>query len=103
MKKVKYNTRQSVITAEHLACKMNIEFLNSKNIMRETTQKVIIISVHPITRRYRVDHSDLHTSILAGKWYVDWILAGTESLAQNAGYFLLAGGTFTKLHPSESK
>ena len=64
---------------------MNIGLEKAKKIMISTTQKGIRTAVHPISRRYRVYHLDLHTSILAGKWNVDWILAGTKSLAQNAG------------------
>ena len=68
-----------------------------------TTQKVIQNTVHPIKRRYRIDHLDLHTSILAGKWYVDWISAGTKLLAQNAGDFVFSNGTFTKVYRNDSK
>ena len=85
MKNIKANSRHYVITAEHLACKMNIGLEKSKHMMRATTQKGILTEVYPITRRYRVYHLDLHTSILAGKWYVYCILDGTKSLAQNAG------------------
>ena len=71
MKKVKYNTRHSFITAENLVRKMNIGLEKANKMMRATKKKGIIPAVHPITRRYRVDHLDLHTAILARKWYVD--------------------------------
>ena len=87
MKRVKSNTRHSVITAEHLACKMEIGLEKSKQMMITTTHKGIRTAVHPITRRYRVDHLDLHADILSGKWYVDWISDGTKYLAQNSGDF----------------
>ena len=57
----------------------------------------------PITRRYIVDHLDLDTARLAGKWYVDWILANTKLLAYNVVAFVLSNGTFKKVYPSESK
>ena len=41
MKKVKSNARHSVITAEHLACKMNIGLEKAKHMMIATTQKGI--------------------------------------------------------------
>ena len=50
MKKVKSNTRHSVITVEHLALKMNIGLEKSKHMMRTKTQKGIQTAVHPITR-----------------------------------------------------
>ena len=68
MKRVKYHTRHSVITAQHLARKMNIGLEKAKQTMREPTQKVIQTAVHPITRQYIVYHLDLHTARLEGKW-----------------------------------
>ena len=59
-------------------------------------------AVNPIIRRYKVDHLDLHTARLAGKWYVYWILASAKSLACNAGYFVFSDGDFTEVYPSES-
>ena len=59
--------------------------------------------MHPITRKYRVDHLYPHTAILAGKLYVDWILARTKCLAHNAVDFVFSDGIFTEVYPSESK
>ena len=68
--------------------------------MRAKTQKYISTEVHPINRQCRVYHLDLHTPRLVDKWYVHWISAGTKSLAQNAGDFVLFDGTFTEVHPN---
>ena len=87
MKNVKSHTRHSVITAEHLARKMNIRLEKVKQMMIPTKQKGMRTAEHPITRQYRVDHLDLQTYRLAGKGYVEWISAGTKSLYQNAGAF----------------
>ena len=103
MKNAKSNTRHSVITAEDLARKMNIGLEKSNQMMRATIDKVIWTAVHPITRRYRVDNLDIHTDILAGKWHVDWISAGTKLLEQNAGDFLFSNGDLTKVYPSDPK
>ena len=40
---------------------------------------------------------------MAGKWYVEWILANTKLLAYNVVAFVLSNGTFKKVYPSESK
>ena len=56
-----------------------------------------------ITRRYRVYHLDLHTDRFSGKWYVDWISAGTKYLAQNERAFVFSDGTFTEAYPSDPK
>ena len=94
MKKVKVNTRQSVITVEHLARNMDIGLEKAKHIMIEITQKVIKTTVHPITRQYRVYHVDLHTARLAGKCYFDWILSVTKSMAQNSGALVFSECNF---------
>ena len=72
-------------------------------MMISTTHRGILTVMHPINRRYRVYHLDLHTAILAGKYYSDWILAGTKSLSQNAGDFLFSDGTFAEVYLSEFK
>ena len=72
-------------------------------MMISTTQKVIQTTVHPVIKRYRVDHLDLHTSRLAGTCYVEWILNGTKSLDQNAGAFVFSNGNSTEVYPRESK
>ena len=99
---VKANDRHSKITPEHLAKLMNIGIDKAKQMLKVTTQKGVRTAVHPITRRYRVDHLNLHSSKLAGQWYVDWISAGTKSLAQNIGAFVFTNGTFTEVYPAES-
>ena len=78
MKKVKAHTRHSVVTAEHLAHKMNIGLEKANQMIISTTHRAIQTAVHPINCPYRVDHLDLHTPILSGELYVDWIYAGTK-------------------------
>lgn len=102
IKKVLSNTRHSVITPEHLARLMGVTLDKAKQMMTVTTQKGIRVAVHPITRRYRVNHLDLHSSRLAGQFYVDWLSAGTKSLRQNTGAFIYSNGLFTESYPAES-
>ena len=51
MQKVKLHTRHSVITAEHLAHKMNIGLEKDQQMIRATTQKGTRTSVQTITRQ----------------------------------------------------
>ena len=99
---VRANARHSKITPEHVAKLMNIGMDKAKQMLRVTTQKGIRTAVHPITRRYRVDHLNLHSFRLAGQWYVDWLSAGTKSLSQNVGAFVYSNGTFTEVYPTAS-
>ena len=65
------NSRHSTITPEHLARTLNIGINKAKQMLKVTTQKGIRTATHPIHRKYRVDHLDLHSSRIRGKWYVD--------------------------------
>ena len=80
IRKIVANTRHSVITPEHLAQNLNIRLDKAKLMLHVTTQKGIRTEVHPIHRRYRVDHLDLHSMRLKGKWYVGWMPSKTKSI-----------------------
>ena len=78
MSKVIANTRHSVITAEHIARTFNIGLNKAKETLRVTTKKGVRTAQYPLTRRYRVDHLNLHRNYLRGKWYVDWMPSATK-------------------------
>ncbi|KAL7551328.1 hypothetical protein ACHAWF_014514 [Thalassiosira exigua] len=71
-------------------------------MLRVSTQKGVRTAEHPISRRYHVDHLNLHSSRLRGKWYVDWMPSKIKSLAQNTGAFVYTNGTFTEVCPMET-
>ena len=96
------NSRHSKVTPEHLARTLNIGLDKAKQMLRVTTQKGIRTATHPIHRRYRVDHLDLHSSRLRGKWYVDWMASRTKSIQSNKGAFIYTNGAFTEAYPSET-
>jgi hypothetical protein len=81
---------------------MGITIDKAKEMLRVTTQKGIRTAVHPISRRYCVNHLDLHSTRLAGQFYVDWLSAGTKSLRQNVGAFVYSNGLFTECYSAES-
>ena len=100
--KVIGNSRHSTITPEHLARMHGIGLDKAKQLIRVTTQKGIRTAKHPIHRRYRVDHLDLHSNRLKGKWYVDWMPSKTRSITQCTGSFVYTNGEFTQVYPKES-
>jgi ribosomal protein S25 len=71
--KVTATSKHSVITPTYLARLMGITIDKAKEMLRVTTQKGIRTAVHPISRRYRVNHLDLHSTRLAGQSYVDLV------------------------------
>jgi len=54
------NDRHSKVTPEELARKWNIGLDTAKKTLDVTTQEGIRTAVHPMTRRLRVDHLNLH-------------------------------------------
>ena len=54
--KVVSNSRNLVLTPEHLAWKLNIGLVKVNPMLRVTTQCGIDTAVHPIIRRYRTYH-----------------------------------------------
>jgi hypothetical protein len=54
------NERHSKATPEELARKLNIGIQTAKDTVRVTTQRGIRTAIHPMTRRVRVDHLNLH-------------------------------------------
>ncbi|KAL7551098.1 hypothetical protein ACHAWF_014292 [Thalassiosira exigua] len=64
-----------------------------------TTQKGIRTAMRPIHRRYRVDHFNLHSNDIGGKWQMDWMPSKIRSLAQNVGAFVISNGSFTEVYP----
>ena len=101
MSKVIANTRHSVITAEHIARTFNIGLNKAKETLRVTTQKGVRTAQYPLTRRYRVDHLNLHRNYLRGKWYVDWMPSATKSITQCKGAFVYSNGTYPEMYPKE--
>ena len=69
-------------------------------MLKVTTQQNVRTAINPITRRYRVDHLSLNTNQLGGQWYIDWMSAGTLSLNQNKGAFMITDGLLTSVFPS---
>ena len=72
---VKSNTRHSKITPERVSQVFGVGLSTAKLTLAVTTQKGVRQAIHPLNRRYRVDHLDLHRNRLGGQWYVDHFTA----------------------------
>jgi hypothetical protein len=98
-------TRHSKLSPEHLARTWNIGLDRAKDTIQVTTQRGIRFAIHPIHRRYRVDHL-LHLGLQARRivkqFYVDHMQSRVKSLSQNTGAFIFTTGTFTKIYPVDS-
>jgi hypothetical protein len=93
-------TRHSVITPEHIARTWNINLDKAKDTLRVTTQKGLRYAIHPIHRRYRVDHLahlGLNAQQITKQIYVDHLQSKVKSLGQKMGAYVFTTGAFTKV------
>jgi len=95
-------TQHSSVTPERVSRLFGVGLNKAKDLLRVTTQRGVRTAVHPITRRYRVDHLDLHTNRLQGQWFCDWMVSSVKSLSQNTGAFVFTNGRYTEVYPKES-
>ena len=73
------NERHSKATPEELASKWNIGLHTAKDTIHVMTQCGIRTVVHPMTRRVRVNHLNLHRQRLKGTWFADTLLSKVKS------------------------
>ena len=92
-----------MVTPEHLARTLNIGLDKANQMIRIATQCVICTAVHHFSRRYRIDHLDLHCKYISGRWYIDWIPASTRSITQFKDVFVYYNGKLLKVDPKKSK
>jgi hypothetical protein len=61
------------INPENLARLWNIGIETAKRTLQVTTQQGIRTALHPLHRRYRVDHLHLNRRLLNGDWFTDML------------------------------
>ena len=96
-------TRHSKITPELVARIFGVGLGKAKEILNKTTQRGIRQAIHPLTKRYRTDHLNLHHNDLNGRWAVDHIESKTKSIRGNTGAFVYSDGAFTEAYPKPKK
>ena len=75
----------------------------AKRALQVTTQRGIRTALHPLHRRYRVDHLHLNRRRLNGDWYTDTLFSKVKSLQGNTCAQVYTNGCFTTVHPMTSK
>ncbi len=84
--------RHSPITAEEVSKKFAIGLDTAKKTLQVTTQRGVRHAIHPIHRRYRTDHLDLHRKRLGGTWFMDTLVARCQSLQGNKYMHVITNG-----------
>ena len=97
------NEGHSKVTPEELASKWNIGLQTAKDTIHVTTQRGIRTPVHPMTRRVRVDHLNLHRKRLKGTWFTDTLLSKVKSKLGNTCANVYTQGKFTRVIPMTSR
>ena len=78
--KVVANSSHSMVTLQYLSQTLNIGLDKLKQMLRVTIQRGIYTAVHPIRKRYIIDHLDPRRKYISGRWYVDWMPAATKAI-----------------------
>jgi hypothetical protein len=95
--------RHSSVNFENLSRKWNIGLETAKRTLQVTTQRGIRTAVHPLHRRYRVDHLHLNRRRLNGDWFTDTLFSKVVSIHGNTCAQVFTNGSFTTVHPLDSK
>ena len=97
------NDRHSKVGPEELSQKWNIGLQTAKDTFEVTTQHGVRTAIHPMTRRLRVDHLNLHRPRLRGKWFMDTVLSKVKSKSGNTCANVFTQGKFTKVIPMRGR
>jgi hypothetical protein len=71
--------------------------------LKVTTQRGVRQALHPLHRRYRVDHLNLNRKRINDTFYTDTMFSKTKSLNGNQCAQVYTNGRFTKVYLMESK
>jgi hypothetical protein len=71
----------SQVNAETIARRFCCRLETTHQTLKSTTQRGVCQSLHPLHRRYPVDHLDLHRKLLQETFYTDTLFSKVKSLA----------------------
>jgi hypothetical protein len=95
--------RHTHVSAEEVARKLRCGLDTAKQTLKVTTQRGVRQALHPLHRRYRVDHLNLNRKRINDTFYTDTMFSKTKSLNGNRCAQVYTNGRFTKVYPMESK
>jgi hypothetical protein len=95
--------RHSHVTAEEVAKRFRCGLETARRTLKSTTQNGIRHAIHPLTRRYRVDHLSLNRRRLNNTFYTDTLLSRVKSLNGFTCAQVYTNGRYTRVFPMTSK
>jgi hypothetical protein len=93
----------SQVNAETVAKRFRCALETAQKALITTTQRGVGHALHPLNRRYWVDHLNLNWTRLHDTFYLDTLFSKVKSLGGYTCAQLITNGTFTKIYPMESK
>jgi hypothetical protein len=95
--------QHSSVTFENRSRKWNIGLETAKQTLQVTTQCGKRTAVHPLHRRYCVDHLHLNRQRLNGDWFANTSFSNVISIQGNTCAQVFTKGLFTTICPLDSK
>ena len=95
--------RHSRVTVEEVARKFKCGLETAKKTLKVTTQAGVRQALHPLHRRYRVDHLNLNRRRLNSTFHMDALQSKVKSLNGNSYANLFTNGKYTRVYPTAGK
>ena len=89
----------SVVSMENLSRMWNIGLETVQQMLWVTTQHGVRSAIHPLNRRYRVNHLHFHHCRLNSTFYTDGLRSKVTSLRGNLHAQVYTNGEFTVVYP----
>ena len=94
--------RHSRVTVEEVAQKFKCGLETAKKTLKVMTQAGVRQALHPLHRRYQVDHLNLNRRRLNSTFHMDVLQSKVKSLNGNSSN-LFTNGKYTRVYPTAGK
>jgi hypothetical protein len=94
--------RHASVMAEEVARKFRCGIKTAKQTFKTTTQSGVRHAIHPLHRRYRVDHHHLNQCRLNDTFYMDTLFSRVKSLNCKKFAQIYSNGKYTRVYPMDS-
>ena len=95
--------QHSRVTVEEVARKFKCGLETAKKTLKVTTQAGVRQALHPLHRRYQVDHLNLNRRRLNSTFHMDALQSKVKSLNGNLYANLFTNGKYMRVYPTAGK
>ena len=97
------DNRHANVTPDQVARILRCGLDTAQRTLKKTTQQNIRHALHPLHRRYRVDHLDLTRRRLNATFFTDTLFSKTKSFNGNTCAQIYTNGYLTRVYPMTAK